>query len=201
MVFCVKRACWLGKLMDKNDMANENALVASAKSGDEAAFASLAEKYHGFLSGYVSSLSVPEREKEDLMQEALIGLLRAVRSYDGVSSRFATYVAACVRNSVITSLRRYGKQSKEVPLDCAARAAAIAKQADPGTPELTLVDIETTNLLHDRIFSVLSKYERAVFEMYLAEIPYAVMAKKLNKNEKSIDNAVQRIKAKLKKLV
>lgn len=184
--------------MDINDVAKENALVASAKSGDEAAFASLAEKYHGFLSGYVSSLSVPEREKEDLMQEALIGLLRAVRSYDGVSSRFATYVAACVRNSVITSLRRYVKQRKEVPYDS---AEAIANQADPGTPELTLVDIETTNLLHDRIFSVLSKYERAVFEMYLAEIPYAVMAKKLNKNEKSIDNAVQRIKAKLKKLV
>lgn len=184
--------------MDNTGIVEENALVASAKGGDEAAFGALAEKYHGFLSGYITSLSVPEREKEDLMQEALIGLLRAVRSYDGVSTRFATYVAACVRNSVITGLRKYGKQSLEIPYD---DVELLAEQIEQSTPELKLVDIESTNQLHDRVFSVLSQYERTVFEMYLAEIPYAVMAKKLNKNEKSIDNAVQRIKAKLRKLV
>ncbi len=184
--------------MENTVLVEENALVASAKGGDEAAFVTLAEKYHGFLSGYVSSLSVPEREKEDLMQEALISLLRAVRSYDGVSSRFATYVAACVRNSVISCLRRYGKQQNEVLYD---DVEALAEQIEQATPEIELLDVEGTSRLHDRVFSVLSDYERTVFEMYLAEIPYAVMAKKLNKNEKSIDNAVQRIKAKLKKLV
>lgn len=184
--------------MDNTGIVEENALVASAKNGDEAAFSVLAEKYHGFLSGYISSLSVPEREKEDLMQEALVGLLRAVRSYDGVSARFATYVSTCVRNSVISYLRRYGKHNIEIPFE---DTEALAERLGVNTPEFDLVDIESTNQLHDRVFSVLSKYERAVFEMYLAEIPYAVMAKKLNKNEKSIDNAVQRIKAKLKKLV
>ena len=184
--------------MDNTGIVEENALVASAKNGDEAAFGALAEKYHGFLSGYVSSLSVPEREKEDLMQEALVGLLRAVRSYDGVSTRFATYVSTCVRNSVISYLRRFGKQSKEIPYE---DTDALAERISETAPEFNFVDIESTNQLHDRVFSVLSNYERAVFEMYLAEIPYAVMAKKLNKNEKSIDNAVQRIKAKLKRLV
>lgn len=184
--------------MDKTGIVEEIALVASAKNGDEAAFGALADKYHGFLSGYVTSLSVPEREKEDLMQEALIGLLRAVRSYDGVSSRFATYVSTCVQNSVISYLRRYAKHKLEIPVE---DTEALAEKLGASVPEFNLMDIESTNQLHDKVFSVLSKYERAVFEMYLAEIPYAVMAKKLNKNEKSIDNAIQRIKAKLKKLV
>lgn len=184
--------------MDETFTVEESALIASAKGGDEAAFALLAERYHGFLQSCISSLPVPAHEKEDLMQEALIGLMRAVRSYDGVSSRFSTYVAACVRNSIVSWLRRYGKQRCEIPYDDVQELALRLEQT---TPEVKLADIESTKQLHDKAFSVLSPYERTVFEMYLAEIPYAVMAKKLNKNEKSIDNAIQRIKAKLKKLV
>lgn len=184
--------------MDKTGIVEESALVASAKNGDDKAFDALAQRYHGLLSSFVASLSVPGPEREDLMQEALIGLLRAVRSYDGVSACFGTYVVACVRNSVVTGLRRYGKQKQEVPYD---DVGTLIDGFEFETPELQYFDIESTNQLQDRVFSALSKYERAVFEMYLAEIPYAIMAKKLNKNEKSIDNAIQRIKAKLKKLV
>ncbi|MBQ3081900.1 MAG: sigma-70 family RNA polymerase sigma factor [Clostridia bacterium] len=184
--------------MDNTGVVEENALVASAKSGDDEAFRLLADKYNGFLTGYIQSLSVPPSERDDIMQEALVGLLRAVRTYDGVSSRFATYVAACVRNSVYSCLRKYGKQWQEVVSE---DVQALVPSAEYITPEHQLLDIESTNQLYDRVFSALSEFEGAVFEMYLAEIPYAIIAKRLNKNEKSIDNAIQRIKAKLKKLV
>lgn len=184
--------------MDETVTVDDSVLIASAKRGDGTAFALLAERYHGLLKSCVSSLPVSAHDKEDLMQEALIGLMRAVRSYDGVSSKFSTYVSACVRNSIVTWLRRYGKQRCEIPYEDVQQLALRLEQT---TPEIKLVDIESTSQLHDKAFSVLSPFERTVFEMYLAEIPYAVMAKKLNKNEKSIDNAMQRIKAKLKKLV
>lgn len=184
--------------MDKGCNVEENALVASAKEGDSDAFDVLASRYHGFLSGYVASLPVNPSEKEDLMQEALIGLLKAVRSYDTTKSSFATYVSACVRNSVVSGLRRYGKQSKEVPVE---DVVAVGVTSASDTPELRFIDLETTAQLQEKVFSVLSPYETKVFEMYLAEVPYALIAKRLNKNEKSIDNAIQRIKAKLKKLV
>lgn len=184
--------------MDETVAVDESVLIASAKRGDSAAFALLAERYHGFLKSSISSLPVSAHDKEDLMQEALIGLMRAVRSYDGVSSKFSTYVSACVRNSIVTWLRRYGKQRCEIPYEDVQQLALMLEQT---TPEVSIEGIESANQLHDKAFSVLSPFERAVFEMYLAEIPYAVMAKKLNKNEKSIDNAMQRIKAKLKKLV
>ena len=188
----------MGELMNNTAVVEENALVASAKNGNDEAFRLLVDKYNGFLIGYIRSLQVPASEHDDLMQEALVGLLRAVRTYDGVSSKFATYVATCVRSSVVSGLRKYGKQSMEVVSD---DVEALMQSSETLTPELQLLDIESTNQLYDRVFSALSKFEGAVFEMYLAEIPYAIIATRLNNNEKSIDNAIQRIKAKLKKLV
>jgi len=183
--------------MGVTDVVEENALVASAKSGNDEAFKQLADRYNGMLTSYVMSLSVPESERDDLMQEALVGLLRAVRTYDGVSSKFSTYVSACVRNSVVSWLRKYSRRKHEV-ISEDVEALAVDNRS---TPEFQSLDRESTSQLYDSFFSVLSKFEAAVFELYLAEIPYSDIAKRLNKNEKSVDNALQRIKAKLKKLV
>ncbi len=184
--------------MNNGNVVEESALVASAKEGDSAAFDMIANRYQGFLNAYISSLPVSPSEREDLMQEALIGLLRAVRSYDAEKAGFATYVSACVKNSVVSYLRRYGRQSKALLVN---DVSAFNEDYDPNTPELRFIDLETTAQLQEKVFSVLSPYETKVFEMYLAETPYALIAKRLSKNEKSIDNAIQRIKSKLKKLV
>ncbi len=174
----------------------ENALIASAKAGSDVAFEALADRYKGLLKRYVNALDVPESERDDLMQEAFLGLLRAVRTFDGVSSAFATYATTCVKNSVYSGLRRYGHRRNEVSLD---GVELIEEVLD--SPEMALIDMETTNGLHNKFVSVLSSFEKKVFEMYLAGMPYAAIAKTLGKSEKSIDNALQRIKAKLKKLV
>lgn len=184
--------------MGVTDRVEENALVASAKNGNDEAFKELADRYNGMLTGYVMSLSVPESEREDLMQEALVGLLRAVRTYDGVSSKFSTYVSTCVRNSAVSWLRKYSRRKHEV---ISEDVEALAGFDGRNTAEFQSLDRESTGRLYDSFFSVLSKFEAAVFELYLAEIPYSDIAKRLNKNEKSVDNALQRIKAKLKKLV
>ena len=184
--------------MNMGNIIEENALVASAKEGDSDAFDLLASRYQGFLSSYISSLPVLPSEREDLMQEALIGLLRAVRSYNSEKAGFSTYVSACVKNSVISYLRRYGRQHVAFPIE---DVSSLNGDYDTNTPELQFIDLETTAQLQQKVFSVLSPYETQVFEMYLAETPYALIAKRLNKNEKSIDNAIQRIKSKLKKLV
>lgn len=178
---------------------DENDIVASAREGDGEAFEVLAERYQRFIKGYVSSLVVPESEKDDLIQEGLIGLLRAVRTYDGRTSQFSTYSSACVKNSIVSALRKYNRESDYIVTDAMAELVSEGESID--SPELSLIDRESTNLLLDKIFSALSPLEAEVFELYLAEVPYAVIAKRLNKNEKSIDNALQRIKAKLKRLV
>lgn len=178
---------------------SENDIVASARDGDRDAFEVLVKRYERFINGYVSSLGVPESEKDDLIQEGLIGLLRAVRTYDGKTAQFSTYSSICVKNSIVSALRKYNRESGYILTDGLSELPLEGDSID--SPELSLIDRESTNLLLDKIFSALSPLEAEVFELYLAEVPYAVIAKRLNKNEKSIDNALQRIKAKLKRLV
>ena len=182
-------------------------MVAAAKNGDDSAFTELAEKYKGLLEKYAQSLtepfvdSLPFCDTDDLMQEALCGLMGAVRTYDGVSSKFSTYAASCVHNSVVSYLRKHNKPGYSYVKGGLDSLENVATDNIKDSAELQVIDIESTTILYNKIISVLSAFERKVFELYLAEIPYAVIAKKLNKNEKCVDNAIQRIKAKLKKLV
>lgn len=181
------------------------ALIDAARNGDSLAITMLVVKYHGFLDKYVGLLNVPTRYKEDLIQEGLIGLLKAVRTYDESKGfTFSTYAWRCIKNSVISELRRYERFGikNEVSMDEISQGVLeeILGSAS-NSPESEYIDKESSSQLHDTIFSVLSTYESQVFGMYLAEIPYSEIASRLGKDIKSIDNAIQRIKNKLKKLV
>ena len=178
----------------------EARLVDAARNGDSLALSLLVVKYRSFLSKYVSLLNIPSCYKEDFVQEGLIGLLKAVRTYNEKVSAFSTYACRCMRNSVISELRKYKRRgiAFEVGLDDSIESVASASAV---SPEDEYVDRESLKQLHDTVFSVLSPFESSVFEMYLADTPYAVMSKRLGKDVKSVDNAIQRIKNKLKKLV
>ena len=183
----------------------ERHLVEAARNGDSLAITLLVVKYRRFLEKYVGLLNIPAGYKEDFIQEGLIGLLKAVNSYDNsFNCSFQTFAQTCVKNAVKTELRklkRRGTMSEvsfdEVPegmFDLMSNSVAVS-------PEDEYIDEESSKQLRNTIFSVLSTYEAEVFEMYLAEIPYSVMSMRIGKDIKSIDNAIQRIKNKLKKLV
>ncbi|MBE6647917.1 MAG: sigma-70 family RNA polymerase sigma factor [Ruminococcaceae bacterium] len=191
------------KCADIND--DEKKLVEAARNGDSLAITLLVVKYRSFLDKYVGLLNVPEQYKEDLIQEGFIGLLKAVHSFDkNHNCSFQTFAKHCIRNSVISELRLYSRRGigKEIYIDDLSEGMfeVVTNKADNSTENI-YIDIETSAQLHDTIFSVLSTYEAKVFGMYLAEIPYSLIASRLGKDIKSIDNAIQRIKNKLKKLV
>ena len=142
-----------------------------------------------------SASFVSAADEEDLYQEGLVGLLKAVRTYDGVSSAFATYASSCICHSVISAARRLRKQNGDVvPLD-------DTELVSGSSPESDLLDRESISLLYERVFSQLSGYERSVFELYLSDRSYADIARVMGKTEKSIANAICRIRRKLKKLL
>lgn len=184
---------------------NEKILVEAAKSGDSLATTLLIVKYRGFLNKYVGLLNVPSGYKEDFIQEGLIGLLKAVRTYDTMRDcSFSTYAKTCVRNSVISALRYHKKKwlDNEISIeDISDGLFEVVHNPVANSPEDEYLYMESSSQLHDTIFSVLSTYEAQVFGMYLAEMPYSLIASRLGKDIKSIDNAIQRIKNKLKKLV
>lgn len=188
---------------EKNtDMAvssTENVLIASAKQGDARAFELLAAKYKRLLEWYVKQLNLPVSEKDDFIQEGLIGLLKAVRTYDSKSSSFVTYASICIKSSIISAVRKFNKQYNTlVPYD----EGSYDNVPDvSGSPESDFIDRESVEILYNKIFSVLSEYELTVFEMYLSDMSYADMSINLKRDIKSVGNAVFRIKKKLKETI
>lgn len=180
-------------------VTNEDALlVASAREGDSLAFALLVHRYSRIMNSYIGTLSVSESEREDLLQEGLIGLLKAVRSYEEEKAKFSTYAVTCIKNSIISALRRYNKTVSFVP---SSEIFGGTEPQEAESPETILLDTESGRLLHDRLFKALSPLESKVFELYLADETYAEIGKKLGKDVKSIDNTVQRIRSKLKRII
>ena len=177
----------------------ETLLVARAKQGDDRAFAELEANYGKIIRLYIKKYMPPSFivDREDLFQEGLVGLLKAVRTYDGCSSAFATYASSCIKHSIISALRSYShSDGKLVPLD--EESEALISES---SPESDFIDRESSSILYDRIFSELSLYEKSVFELYLCDLSYAEIAGKLGKTEKGIANAICRIRRKLKKLL
>ncbi|MBR5264456.1 MAG: sigma-70 family RNA polymerase sigma factor [Clostridia bacterium] len=178
-------------------VADEARLIARARLGDGEAFAALVDSYKRLVYWHISHSAsfVSAADEEDLYQEGLVGLLKAVRTYDGVSSAFATYASSCICHSVISAARRLRKQNGDVvPLD-------DTELVSGSSPESDLLDRESISLLYERVFSRLSGYERSVFELYLSDRSYADIARVMGKTEKSIANAICRIRRKLKKLL
>jgi len=178
-------------------IADEESLVASARKGDERAFEALAEAYKRVLEFHVRRIAPPDSIYDDLFQEGLIGLLKAVRRYDGKSSSFATFASLCIRNSILSGARKYGTQS--VRTDNSLPEAAT-EETVPSAEE-TLLDGIRARELYDKVLSALSPYEKLVFDMYLKDISYESMSFVLGKDVRSIENAVYRIRNKLKTIV
>ncbi len=177
--------------------AEEAELVKAAKNGDERAFESLAKSYKRILEYHIRQIDPNPANYEDLFQEGLIGLLKAVRSYDGKSASFATFASSCIRNSIISGVRKYSSRS---PKTLALNESALAEETVPSAEEVHLDSINA-RLLYDKVYEALSPYERVVFEMYLSDVPYESIAFVTGKDVKSISNAVFRIRTKLKQLI
>jgi len=178
--------------------ADESQLITRARLGDDVAFAALVGEYRRLIHWHVShsASDIAAKYRDDLFQEGLVGLLGAVRTYDGVSSVFKTYASSCISNSVVGAARRYRKQDggETVPLD-------ETELASWQSPESDFLDRESSSILYERIFSELSAYESAVFELYLSDRSYAEIARVMHKSEKSIANAICRIRKKLRELL
>ncbi len=176
---------------------SEEVLIASAKKGDEQAFELLAKTYKRVLDFHIRQIDQDPSDYDDLFQEGLIGLLKAVRNYDGKSSAFSTFASLCVRNSIISGVRRYASQtSKTVALPDVIDDDRIT----PSAEEVHL-DSERVKILFDLVFKSLSPFEKTVFELYLADMPYESIAFATGKSVRSIQNAVFRIRTKLKQIV
>lgn len=186
------------------DELSDEKLIEKIRSGDEHSFEILSRRYAPIIYGKASQFStnVSLEDKEDLIQEGYIAFLHAVNSYrEGNGASFKTYLNRCVQNKLLT-VYKSEKRKKNIPKN--ALVSIDQEQLDLQTslqnPEQLLIDEECFAALQEKINKSLSSFEQKVLSRYLSGSSYVQTARSLNTTVKAVDNALVRIRKKLRRI-
>ena len=200
----IKRKIMETKSTDKKEL---NALIALAQQGDSGAFARLLDRYEPLISSTVAGTmakmpELTEADAEDLRQEAILAFYSSLVSYDFSISNveFGLYAKVCICNRLVSQMRIMKRRlSHSAPMysqDDIMRL--VAEDSDPAS---RIIELESERSLLKLISESLSKYEYRVFTMYISGMSASDMASELDTTEKSVNNAVFRIRRKLRVLL
>lgn len=175
----------------------EDQTVLRAAAGDNTAFAELVHRFEPAILRILSAIKIPEADKNDLYQEGLIGLYKAVHLYDPSLSSFSTFASVCIRSAIADGLRRYQRENS---LKSAEIEADEIPDGSTGSPERILLGKEALSSVLERIGKTLSPMERKVFGLHLQGKKTSEIARVLERDQKSVENTLFRARRKLEKL-
>lgn len=182
---------------------DDGELVRLARQGDEAALTRLISRYAPLVRMRARSFSKDTLDEDDLYQEGMIALLSAVRGFRrDKGGAFKTFAAICVnnklRNAVVSHMREKNAPMRGyVSLSDGAEEAELP--AAPGEdPAQVVIAGEESDARRRKIETLLSPFERQVLQLYLSAFSYDEMAKRLASTPKAVDNALQRMRRKLR---
>ncbi len=177
-------------------------LIENVKSGKPLSFDAIYGLYTPLIESTVQSycrVPISACEADDIRQEALIALYNAAIAYEpSKNTTFGAYAKVCIRNRIASYIRCFQENDRSESLDEKEREI---DGPNFETPEQIVISKESLCNLNRRIDETLTGFEKSVFALYIGNMSYAEMAKALSKPKKSIDNAIHRIKAKLRKLL
>lgn len=190
------------------DNTDEENIRLIREENDNAAMEYLIKKYMGIVKKESRTLYIIGAESEDIIQEGMIGLFKAIRDFDpDKGTSFSTFANLCVKRQLITAVKQSNRK-KHSPLNSYVSFYSTNNDDSTLVEELTAdKNTEPERLMMGKIKSEkfdeyidkhLSKYEKSVLSGYLSGSSYEELGKDLGKSAKSIDNAIQRIRAKLK---
>lgn len=191
-------------------------LIVRLRDGEEQITDYIMDKYKNLVRNKAKSMYILGADREDLIQEGMIGLFKAIRDYDiGRDASFSTFADLCVSRQMYTAVQAAGRK-KHAPLNTYISLYANVSEKEEGeeselinsiiskaeqNPEDMMIDRENVELIERVIDKELSGFEKQVLDLYLTGMKYTQIAKVLGKDDKSTDNALQRIKNKLKKSI
>ena len=195
-----------------NSQQDEYDIVLKASKGDKIALEYIIKKYKNFVKAKAKSYFLIGADKEDIIQEGMIGLYKAVRDFDASKTNsFKGFADICITRQIITAIKTATRQ-KHIPLNS---YISLNKPVYDEESERTLLDIIATSIVTDpeeliiskeelkhiesKMNELLSDLELQVVEYYLNGKSYQYIADKLKRDVKSIVNALQRVKRKLEK--
>ena len=186
---------------------NEVEILRKAQGGDQEAVSQILDKYKGFVLMNSRKFFLNGADREDLHQEGMIGLIKAIRKYDdGRNASFSTFASICIRRQIITAVKSSNTGKNKV-LNTAVNAfyegeefnfSYSKKSLNLNNPEEIFLGKEKIKGLKEYLHLSLSKMENEIFEFMLLGNDYIEIAEKTGKKTKAVDNAIQRIKKKVK---
>jgi RNA polymerase sporulation-specific sigma factor len=194
------------------DAMQDEEIVAYARDGDIEAQEFLINKYKNFVRAKARSYFLIGADREDIIQEGMIGLYKAIRDFrlDKLSS-FRAFAELCITRQIITAIKTATRQ-KHIPLnsyvslnkpiydeDSDRTLLDVVSGAGLTDPEELVISREEFDHIEEKIGELLSVLERKVLVSYLNGKSYQEIAGDLNRHVKSVDNALQRVKRKLER--
>ncbi len=194
----------------------DDELIDRLRNGESGIMDFICDKYKNLVRSKAKSMFILGGDSEDLIQEGMIGLFKAVRDYDiGRDASFMTFADLCISRQMYTAVQASQRQ-KHIPLNTyISLYGDTLKQDETGennlidaladkalsNPEEAFLDKERVMYLENAIESELSAFEKQVLDLYLTNMTTTQIAKVLGRDEKSTDNALQRLKGKIKKML
>lgn len=193
-------------------------LIQRLREGEDNVTDYIMDKYKNLVRSKAKSMYILGADTEDLIQEGMIGLFKAVRDYDsGRDASFYTFADLCIARQMYTAIQASNRQ-KHMPLNTYISIYGTEQGNEAGhyaesdimnllssgnekNPEEVLIDRENVLLLERKIEEELSIFEKQVLDLYLTGMSYTQIAHVLGKDEKSTDNALQRLKSKIRKAI
>lgn len=194
---------------------SDDELIDRLRRGESAIMDYICEKYKNLVRSKAKSMFILGGDNEDLIQEGMIGLFKAVRDYDmGRDASFFTFAELCINRQMYTAVQA-SQRKKHLPLNNyisldgaaggtegeGARISNLYADRTEQNPEELFLDKERMDYLEKAIVEELSEFEKQVFDLYMTGMSYSQIAKVLGRDEKATDNALQRLKSKIKKML
>ena len=197
--------------LDYNNMSDEE-LINSIRADDKKALEFLICKYKDLVNSKVNKYFIIGAEKEDIIQEGLIGLYRAIKDYkEDKQNSFKSFANLCIERQLITAIKSSNRQ-KHMPLNSYLSLNMPAYEDSDGNADTEVMEILDANIIEDPLDTItkkeymsnvesvidtsLSDFEKKVLNRYIQGESYVKIAQKLDAPVKSVDNAIQRIRKK-----
>ena len=196
--------------MNKYDKMTDEQLIALLRSGEKDIIDYIMDKYKFLVKKKAKAMFLLGGENDDLIQEGMIGLFKAVQEYDeALETSFYSFADLCISRQMYTAIEA-SKRQKHIPLNSYVSLydegedqplIESIESLNDRNPEEMFLDKEYLQMIKIELEQNLSDLENRVLYLHLQGIDYQTIAKLLDKSSKSIDNALQRIKNKTEKII
>ena len=197
------------------DNVSDEELIVLLRDGETRITDYIIEKYKDLVRRKTKSMYILGADHDDLLQEGMIGLFKAIRDYDaGRDASLYTFAELCITRQVYTAVQASNRkkhsflntyvslyEGKDAKDDEPLELIQALVSNDTRNPEEMVIDRENLEHLENCIEQELSPFEKQVLELYLTGMSYTEIARVLGKTDKATDNAMQRVKAKIKKFI